>query len=165
MKQPARRADSLARGDGQWMPLWDRPGFLVRRLHQIHVAIFLEECAQDNVTPIQFGLLSVLLQDPGCDQTTLAQKLGIDRTNIADVISRLERRGWITRTSNRDDKRMRMTSLTARGKVFVARTHAKMQRAQERLLAPLNANDRAVFVDLLHRLVAANNSLGRAKLR
>ena len=26
------------------LPLWSRPGFLVRRLHQIHYALFFEEC-------------------------------------------------------------------------------------------------------------------------
>jgi DNA-binding MarR family transcriptional regulator len=156
---------SFGESDGQRLPLWDRPGFLVRRLHQIHVAIFLDECAEGNVTPVQFGLLSVLLQEPGCDQITLAEKLGIDRTNIADVISRLERRGWLSRKVNTKDRRVRVVSLTAKGKMFVGRTHAKMQRAQERLLSPLSASDRVLFVDLLRRLVAANNVLGRAKLR
>ncbi len=151
--------------DKQPTPLWERPGFLVRRLHQIHVAMFLQECAADNVTPVQFGLLSAVLDQPGCDQITLAEKLGIDRTNIADVIRRLERRGWVRRVVNATDRRMRAVSLTDEGRMFVNRTHARMQRAQERLLSPLGEKERAQFVDLLQRLVAANNAFGRAKLR
>ena len=159
------RISKRARPNRRRTALWDRPGFLVRRLHQIHVAMFLQECAAENVTPIQFGLLSVVLDEPGCDQITLAEKLGIDRTNIADVIRRLERRGWIKRTTNATDRRMRSVSLTDQGRMFVSRTHTKMQRAQERLLSPLNEKERAEFVNLLQRLVAANNAFGRAKLR
>jgi hypothetical protein len=33
--------------------LWARPGFLVRRLHQISVAIFMEEMASLEITPVQ----------------------------------------------------------------------------------------------------------------
>src|ERR1700704_5815821 len=41
-------------------PYHQTPGFLIRRLHQIHVAIFLEECAAFNITPVQFSLLKTL---------------------------------------------------------------------------------------------------------
>jgi DNA-binding MarR family transcriptional regulator len=165
MTTNGRGSIPTGRRGSQRSSLWERPGFLIRRLHQIHVAIFLEECAAENITPVQFGLLSVLLEEPGCDQITLAEKLGIDRTNVADVVRRLERRGWITRVVNAADRRMRVVSLTDEGRKFVGRTHAKMQRAQTRLLSPLNEADRARFVELLGRLVAANNALGRAKLR
>ncbi|HYB09490.1 MAG TPA: MarR family winged helix-turn-helix transcriptional regulator, partial [Alphaproteobacteria bacterium] len=71
------------------MPLWSRPGYLIRRLHQIHQALFLDECRTFRITPIQYGLLTVLSTHPGIDQVTLAAELGIDRTNVADVLARL----------------------------------------------------------------------------
>ncbi len=127
--------------------------------------MFLQECAAENVTPVQFGLLSAVLDEPGCDQVTLAEKVGIDRTNIADVIRRLERRGLVKRVVNASDRRMRAVSLTEEGRSFVNRTHGRMQRAQERLLSPLGEKEREQFLTLLQRLVAANNAFGRAKLR
>jgi len=145
--------------------LWDRPGFLVRRLHQIHVAIFLEECAADGITPVQYGLLSVLMEQGGLDQATLAEEVGIDRTNVADVLNRLERRGLLTRTASRQDRRMRLAQLTEKGRAFVRKNRAAMQRAQERLLAPLAESDRNRFRELLRKLVEENNTLGRAPLR
>ena len=39
------------------LPLMSRPGFLIRRLHQIHIALFLEECAGVDITPVQYTLL------------------------------------------------------------------------------------------------------------
>ena len=65
------------------LPLWSRPGYLVRRLHQIHSALFAEECKKFNLTPVQYGLLTVLRDRPGSDQVTLCKEVGIDRTNAA----------------------------------------------------------------------------------
>jgi len=74
------------------MPLWGRPGYLLRRLHQIHYALFFEECAGFDITPVQYGLLTTLSLNPNLDQNSLARELGIDRTNVADVLNRLGRR-------------------------------------------------------------------------
>jgi len=73
------------------MPLWGRPGFLLRRLHQIHYALFFEECAGFDITPVQYGLLTTLSLNPDLDQNSLARELGIDRTNVADVLNRQRR--------------------------------------------------------------------------
>jgi len=56
------------------MPLWGRPGFLLRRLHQIHYALFFEECAGFDITPVQYGLLTTLSLNPDLDQNSLAQR-------------------------------------------------------------------------------------------
>ena len=59
--------------------IWDRPGYLVRRLHQIHVALFIDHVADGGVTPIQYGLLSILVSRPNIDQFTIGEELGLDR--------------------------------------------------------------------------------------
>ncbi len=159
------RARGGAEGGESHTSLWDRPGFLVRRLHQIHVAIFLEECAADNITPVQYGLLSVLMEEGERDQATLAEEVGIDRTNVADVLERLERRGLLIRVANPRDKRMRVAQLTDKGRAFVRKNRTAMQRAQDKMLAPLSEADRHRFRDLLRALVEANNKLGRAPMR
>ena len=88
------------------MPLWARPGYLVRRLHQIHYALFFEECAAFDITPVQYGLLTTLAQNPDMDQNSLGRELGIDRTNVADVLNRLAKRGLVARERSRTDRRM-----------------------------------------------------------
>jgi len=68
-----------------WGALAVRPGFLIRRLHQIHLALFAEECVAFGVTPVQFSLLSVLAAQPGLDQATLAFAVGVDRATTASA--------------------------------------------------------------------------------
>ncbi len=145
--------------------VWDRPGFLVRRLHQIHVAIFLEEMAEDNITPIQYGLLSALADLPGLDQLSLAEEIGIDRANVADVLTRLENRDLVIRTVSTQDNRRKLCAPTEQGLAFVRKHYKNMQRAQDRLLRPLAPAERAEFMRLLRCVVEASNDLGRARLR
>lgn len=145
--------------------LWDRPGFLVRRLHQIHVAMFHEECGNFSITPVQFGLLTILEGKSPLDQVTLAAEVGIDRTNVADVIKRLESRGLVERRANQSDRRTRLVSITEDGRVFRRHVQKCMEIAQERFLAPLNEEDRRVFMRLLRNLIETNNETGRATLR
>ena len=145
--------------------LWDRPGFLIRRLHQIHVALFLEECRSFDVTPVQYAVMTALSIAPGRDQITLARDAGIDRTNVADVLKRLAQRGLIERRQGAADRRVRLAYLTPRGEALTKRMEAAMLRAQERLVAPLNEADRARLMRSLAALVAANNEFSRAPTR
>jgi len=145
--------------------IWDRPGFLVRRLHQIHVALFLEEVADGEVTPIQYGLLTILSMQPGIDQFTLGEELGLDRANVAGILKRLEARGWVKRMVDADNRRRKLCVVTPAGKAFLKAHDHEMQASQQRLLAPLAAADRRQFLALLERLVEGNNDSGRAALR
>lgn len=147
------------------LPLWRRPGYLIRRLHQIHYALFFEECAEFGITPVQYGLLTILSTSPDSDQVTLANALGIDRTNVADVLRRLEQGGLITRQRNVEDRRMVLARLTPEGEELVERMHPSMARAQERLLDVLDPAEREAFLATLMRLLEANNRYGRAPLR
>ena len=147
------------------LPLWSRPGYLVRRLHQIHSAMFAEECKAFAITPVQYGVLTALLHNPGIDQASLGAQVGIDRTNAADVVERLAERRLVLREKSARDRRMMLARLTAEGEALTRDMHASMQRAQIRLLEPLPPDDRAVFLEMLERLVEANNHYGRSLLR
>ena len=146
-------------------PLQDRPGFLIRRLHQIHVAIFFEECARFQVTPVQYSVLSALQEHGRFDQISLAREIGIDRTNVADVLRRLESRDLVIRVPGEQDRRTKYASLSKKGRSLVKSMEKAAKRAHERTVAPLSPELKSAFVEALHQLVDANNDLGRATLR
>lgn len=143
------------------MPLWARPGFLVRRLHQINYALFFEECAEFNITPVQYALVTTLSLNPDMDQISLGREVGIDRTNVADVLRRLERRGLVERRKAEHDRRAVLARLTKDGERIMRDMFSAMQRAQARLVEPLPPDERAAFMAALLRLVEAHNHLGR----
>ena len=62
--------------------LYARPGFLLRRAHQISAAVFEDECRALAITPAQFGVMTVLGAHPCMDQSSLARALGFDAPPI-----------------------------------------------------------------------------------
>lgn len=142
-----------------------RPGFLVRRLHQISVAIFTDEMADLEITPVQFGAMSIAGMNPGIDQSALGEELGTDRANTTDVINRLVNNGHVLRAVSPKDRRIRRIYLTDHGRDIVLEANQRLKDIQTRFLAPLKPADRATFLDLTIQLIEANNSLGRAAWR
>ncbi len=134
------------------------PGHLVRRAHQLAVALFMEETAAFEVTPVQFAILNALIDIPGEDQVTLAARVAFDAATSGSVIGRLEAKGWIRREVDPQDKRRKLLWVTPEGELAVAQMKPGVARVQQRLLAPLAAPEQAQFVDLLARLVAAHEA-------
>jgi DNA-binding MarR family transcriptional regulator len=145
--------------------LWNRPGFLIRRLHQIHVAMFLEECDDFNITPVQFGVLTVLNGQGALDQVTISNQLGVDRVTVADVLRRLEGRGLLERPISTTDKRAKLATITAEGETFVEAVQTRMILAQRRFVEPLSEEENDTLMTLLTKLMEANNDASRAPFR
>ena len=130
-----------------------RPGFLIRRLHQIHMAIFAEECATFDVTPVQYSVMTVLLAQSDLDQASVAAQVGIDRANTTDVIARLERKGWLSRKADAADARLKRCALTPAGRKLALRMAEAVERAHARTIAALPEKQHADFLAALQRLV------------
>jgi DNA-binding MarR family transcriptional regulator len=145
-------------------PLMDRVGFLIRRLHQIHLALFVQEVGDLDITTIQFTALSVLHQRGEIDQSELAVQVGMDRTNVSDVVRRLLERGYVTVRVNPVHGRRRLIALTAEGIAFLKMADRCASRAHERTVEALPESDRELFARLLQRLVQDQNALGRSPL-
>ena len=151
--------------DDDFGALGGRPGFLIRRLHQIHLALFAEECAPFGVTPVQFSIMTAAAAQPGLEQVALAQEVGVDRTTLTNVVTRLERRGLVARHAAESDRRIKRVSLTADGRALLARMTGAAERAHARTVAALPPADRAAFLAALRHLVSAGNAYGRAPMR
>src|SRR3984893_10616282 len=102
----------VAKKNGNSWPLSQRPGYLIRRLHQIHVALFQEACGAFEVTPLQYSLLSALAARETADQTSLAAEIPLDRTTTTGALKRLAVRNLVERAVNKDDRRARLCRLT-----------------------------------------------------
>jgi DNA-binding MarR family transcriptional regulator len=145
--------------------LYDKPGHLIRRCQQIAVSVFLEECSQWDITPIQYAILSALENHAEVEQIRLAGLVAVDRSTIGSVLGRLERRGLIVREANPMDARVKRVSMTAAGRAMVGDMNEAVERAQERILAPLGRQERAALVGLLGRIAEVNNHQSRAPMR
>lgn len=136
-----------------------QPGHCVRRLHQIAVALFMDETAGSGVTPVQFAAMTAVHDQPGLDQRTLAASIAFDTSTIGGVIDRLERRGLIQRNHAPHDRRVRLLTLTPEGEQLLQAVLPAVQAAQHQIVAPLPVADRERFLDMLRTLVEAHEDV------
>ena len=142
-----------------------QPGHLIRRAQQIAVAIFIEECAAFDLTPVQYAAMVAIQENEGIDATRLSAQIAFDRSTLGNVLERLEARGLIERFASADDKRIKLLKLTAQGRIVTRRAEAAVRRTQDRILAPLAPKDRRVLLELLAQLVELNNDASRVPQR
>jgi MarR family transcriptional regulator, lower aerobic nicotinate degradation pathway regulator len=143
----------------------DMPGHLLRRCQQIAVAVFLEECRDFDLTPLQYATLSALDRFGPMDQVTLGGVTALDRTTIIVVLRKLEERELITRTISDKDRRANIVVITKAGLQLVRGVSPSVLNAQKSMLSPLNARERTQLIALLKKMANGNNGLSRAPHR
>lgn len=136
------------------------PGHLIRRAHQVAVAIFMEETQAFDVTPVQFAILNALIQEPGEDQVTLAARVAFDAATFGSVIGRLEAKGWVRREPADSDRRRKLLWVTPEGAAAAMAMKRAVSKAQQRILGPLDPGERQQLTGLLGKLVAGHSSHG-----
>lgn len=134
------------------------PGHLIRRAHQVAVALFMEETAAFEVTPVQFAILNALIDEPGEDQVTLARQVAFDAATFGSVIGRLEAKSWVRREADAQDRRRKLLWVTPEGERAAQQMKAAVRRAQQRILAPLADEERQQLIGLLDRLVTGHEN-------
>lgn len=151
-----RRGGGYTRRMAKSFDFQHAPGHLIRRAHQLAVAIFMEETGDFDVTPVQFAILNALIDDPGEDQVTLAAKVAFDAATFGSVIGRLETKGWVRRQADAQDRRRKLLWVTPRGEAAALAMKRAVARAQTRILNPLEAAERQQLVTLLGKLVTGH---------
>lgn len=134
------------------------PGHLIRRAQQFAVAIFMEETADFDITPVQFAMLNALMDAPGTDQVTLAASVAFDPATSGSVIGRLEAKGWVRREADEHDRRRKLLWVTPEGEQTVQQMKKAVIKAQARILKPLSPAEREQMVHLLDKLVAGHEN-------
>ena len=145
--------------------VYTKPGYLFRRMQQIAVAIFVEECRAYDLTPVQYAALVAIRTHPGIDATRLSAVIAFDRSTLGNVIERLEAKQLIERKPSRQDKRVKLLYLTKAGAALLREIMPSVDRAQARMLQPLKPADRRTLMALLTQLVDLNNESSRVPLR
>jgi DNA-binding MarR family transcriptional regulator len=145
--------------------VYTAPGYLFRRMQQIAVAIFVEECRAFDLTPVQYAALVAIHTHPGIDATRLSAVIAFDRSTLGNVIERLEAKKLIERKPSTGDKRVKLLTLTRAGAALLRDIAPAVAQAQVRMLQPLKAADRKALMALMSQLVDLNNEASRVPLR
>ncbi|MFG1294620.1 MarR family winged helix-turn-helix transcriptional regulator [Xanthobacter variabilis] len=154
-KKEAAPSPAEVAPEAAW-PLFDRPGFLARRVHQIHVSLFAELCAPFGVTPVQYSLLSALADREAADQTTLSRLVALDRTTTTGALKRLEARGLVLRGTSPTDRRSQSCSLTQEGRALLEQMEAAARQAHAATVEMLSPEETRQLIGAMKKIVAAH---------
>jgi len=135
------------------------PTYLMGRLHRGGVARIDEELAAIGTSLRDFYVLVCVGEYGPLSQQSVADRLGLDRSDLVKVLDRLEAAGWVVRERDTEDRRRHVLTLTGAGREMVAKTEEISGAVTDELLARLTPRER----ETLHRLLlkASGDQAGR----
>ena len=128
------------------------PSHLMHRVLQLALDIYSEETGADGLTQRQFAVLEAVSHKSGLTQTDLVRATGIDRSTLADLVSRMTTKGLLDREKSAIDARAKAVSLSAAGQAALDAARPKVEAADKRILALLPKAKRDGFLGLLSEL-------------
>lgn len=134
-RSPAPRAIGSGPGgaEGGMSPrgLEDLLGHHLQQAHRAHLRRLASLGAAHDVRASQFSILNFLYCNPSVKQTELANSLGKKHANVVTALDELQRRGFISRVADPNDKRSKFLRLTPSGEqvtVELIERHAELNR-------------------------------------
>jgi len=131
--------------------LEEQIGFILRQVWQRHATIFAREIGI-NLTPTQWAALAKLTETGPCSQNHLGRLTAMDVATIKGVIDRLTARGLTETSSDPQDGRRLLVSLTRAGQAMADKAAPNALAITRETLAPLDPKERETFVALLSKL-------------
>jgi DNA-binding MarR family transcriptional regulator len=164
MPEAASRSASAARPPS----LVALPSYVLSRLGRLGQRLTQESIAGHGLLLPHVSVLTALDDLGPLAQYELADRLGINRSHLVHYVDELENRQAVRRERDPDDRRRQVVSLTREGQALLARVRTPIGEVQQRFLAVLSEDERAVLMELLLRLLdhateAANGSAGASR--
>jgi DNA-binding MarR family transcriptional regulator len=134
-------------------PLPDAIGYMLRRAHLVVVKNFMTVCADLDIRPAQYGILTVIENNPGLKQIDVSLALGIKRTNMVALIDALQKRRLVRRVTVKSDRRSYALHLTPKGKALMSKLHVRVAKHEQEVTAALGSQGREQLVSQLRVLL------------
>jgi DNA-binding MarR family transcriptional regulator len=136
-------------------PLADSPSHLMHRALQLALDIYAEETGAEGLTQRQFAVLEAASLKAGLTQTELVRMTGIDRSTLADLVTRMTAKGLLERERSTLDARAKAVRLSVAGQARLDEARPRVEAADKRIMGLLPKGQRDAFLNQLAELAAA----------
>lgn len=136
------------------------PELIGRQLRMAQLRAFKDysmEVEGASLTPGSFETLELLDQNPGLGQTRLAAAIGLDKSSLVPMISRLESLELVEREPSLVDKRAIELRITAKGRRTLRLLRAYVRERDERITQGMSRNEVETLNHLLKRIAQINS--------
>ena len=137
------------------------PIHLLHRANQGVTEIFTAEIASD-LTVRQMAVLSAIERAVGVSQTGIVKQTGIDRSTVAEMIGRLQKKGLLQRRRSREDARAYAIKLSDEGRRVLKKAEPLAKRVDEKILRAVDDRG-STFLENLSTLVTRLESSQKAR--
>lgn len=141
---------------------WKSPGYLANHMARLFALGLHERIKPLGLAPAQFMTLLELWSDDGLTQRELVSRLDVEQATMANTLARMERDGLIRRKPHPEDGRSQQIWLTAKARKLEKPATQAAKAQNQAALAGLNASERAAFIDLMARTIAAMKGDGKS---
>jgi DNA-binding MarR family transcriptional regulator len=131
-------------------------GYLIRRAQQQHVAVW-SRVASAEISSVQYTILVVLDRLGEASQRELCDAVDLDRSTIADLVARMERRGLLERRRDPDDARRKTVTLADAGRLERERLRPLVYEVQETLMRSMSPVERRTLRTGLRALLGLDD--------
>jgi DNA-binding MarR family transcriptional regulator len=135
--------------------LADHTGYLLRVAHDQAHRIKIE-AMPEGAHPRDYSMLKALMSTGPISQQRLAEKMRVNRTLVVGIVDELERRGWVERRRDPDDRRSYRLHVTPAGETAVTDMAPRVRSASDTMAARLTADERARLHELLRALITSD---------
>ena len=126
--------------------------FLLAQLGAHAAAQFAERLRVLDLAPSDAGILRLLRVAAGLSQQELATKLKIHPSRLVAILDKLEKRGFVERRANPEDRRLYSLHLASGGDEVLGAIRKVAREHQEALLSTLSGEERETLAALLTRI-------------
>lgn len=111
-----------------------------------------------DLRPVEYTVLALIERNPGGSATQLAKALAVTAPNITMWIDRLEARQLVQRLPSETDKRAQRLQLTPKAAKLMAQATARLLEGERSALDALSAAERAILLELLHKVACCRGA-------
>lgn len=129
-----------------------QPVFLLAQLGAHAASQFAEKLGVLELTPADAGILRLLRIEAGPSQQELAARLRIHPSRLVAILDNLEKRGFVERRANPDDRRLYSLHLTQAGGETLEKIGSVARKHQDALLSSISLEERNTLATLLLRI-------------
>ena len=117
------------------------------------VAAVRSDYSEVDITHENYITLHFIYENPGISQTELSELNAKDKNVIVKTIDRLEKNGWVERTSAGKDRRTNSLYVTDAGEKIIKKYWSSLVERQEESLFPLNDDEKKLLDELLKKIL------------
>jgi MarR family transcriptional regulator, lower aerobic nicotinate degradation pathway regulator len=137
--------------------LSDRVVWLVGR-----ASLHAQRLVQDHLSPgalrkQHYAILASVADVGPATQARLADRLGIDRSDMVSLLDELEGLHYVVRRLDPTDRRRKIVEITGRGATALKKLDLLIYAADDHLLAPLTPAERTALASLLAKILPATD--------